>query len=190
LARPLPPSAWPTRFLLTPPPFDSPDSLSSSAKCPTADPISAPRPVSYARLDEWRQRAGTLASIEGYDGTNATLTGLGDAERVSVTEVTPGLLQTLGVSAWLGRRFDTGDIGEHRAIVSHAFWSSRLGRDPHAVGRSITLNSEVHTIVGVLPERFAFALDPSDIWRPMPRLAPGDPRISYRMHGVAGWRRQ
>src|SRR5687767_3772079 len=66
--------------LLTPPPYTDPDALVSVGETPIDEPASAPRTVSYATFAAWRERAGSLASLEASDGTNLTLTGLGAAE--------------------------------------------------------------------------------------------------------------
>ena len=172
-------------ILLTPPPFSDPGAVvvlrQTSAFAGTVSSV----PVTYARLEEWRGQASALADIEGYDGTNATLTGLGNAERVSITDVTPGFLHMLGINPWLGRAFDARDTGERLVIVSYAFWKNRLAHDSRAIGRTLTLNGEPHRLVGVLPDRFTFALDQSDVWRPMPRLESPAAQARYTMGAVA-----
>lgn len=175
--------------LLTPPPFADPDALVTLGEVLPDDRASAPRSVRYATLEAWRGRAGSLAAIEAYDPTNLTLTELGAAEGVSATDVTPGFLPLLGVVPSRGRMFEVNDVGQPLAIVSDAFWRSKLAADPAAVGRQIVLGGRPHTIVGVLPERFVFALDRSEIWRPL-QLPPPDPaapetRAGYRVLVVA-----
>jgi predicted permease len=160
--------------LLTPPPFADPDALVTVGEILPDDGGSAPRSVRYATVEAWRERAGSLAAIEAYDGTNLTLTGLGAAEGLSATDVTPGFLTLLGVAPSRGRTFEADDVGQPLAIVSHSFWRTRLAADPAAIGRPIVLDGRPHTIVGVLPERFVFGLDRSDVWRPLP-LPPFDP---------------
>lgn len=87
--------------LLTPPPFTDPEALVKLGEILPGDPASASRSVRYATLEAWRERAGSLAAIEAYDPTNLTLTGLGAAEGLSATDVTPGFLTLLGVArAW------------------------------------------------------------------------------------------
>ena len=171
--------------LLTPPPFTDPGSLVTLGETPPGDSASAPRPVAFSRFQAWRERAGSTAAIEGFDGTNLTLTGNGPAERLSATDVTPGFLRMLGVEPVLGRTFQPDDAGQRRVIVSHAFWRGRLGGDPAAVGRDLLLGGEPHTVIGVLPERFFFALNVGDLWRPI-QLLPGDAeRAGYRVFGIA-----
>lgn len=162
--------------LLTPPPFADPKALVTLGEVLPDDRGAPPRSVRYATLEAWRERAGSLAAIEAYDPTNMTLTGLGAAEGVSATDVTPGLLTLLGVAPARGRTFEDNDVGQPLAIVSDAFWRTKLAADPGAVGRQIVLGGRLHTIVGVLPEGFAFALDRSDVWRPL-QLPPPDPAV-------------
>jgi putative ABC transport system permease protein len=175
--------------LLTPPPFADPDALVTLGEILPDDRASAPRSVRYGTLETWRQRAGSLAAIEAYDGTNVTLTELGAAEGLSATDVTPGLFTLLGIAPSRGRTFEVDEVGQPLAIVSHAFWRTRLAADPGAVGRQIVLDGRPHTIVGVLPERFVFGLDRSDVWRPL-QLPPPDPaapqaRAGFQVRVVA-----
>ena len=153
--------------LLTPPPFADPDALVTVGETPIDDPGAAPRTVGYATFVAWRERAKSLASLEASDGVTLTLTGLGAAERVSGANVTAGFFTLLGVPPALGRMFHADDDARPVVVVSDAFWRRKLGADPAAVGRRIVLGSQPHTIVGVLPQRFA-ALNRSDFWRPFP----------------------
>src|SRR5438093_5683752 len=140
--------------LLTPPPFTNPEAVVIVGETPIDDPAATPRAVRYATFEAWRERAGSMASLEAFDGTNLTLTELGAAERISATDVTPGFLTLLGVAPARGRAFDPNDVGRPLTIVSHAFWRGRLAADPNVIGRQIVLGGRAHTIVGVLPEQF------------------------------------
>ena len=153
--------------LLTPPPFEDPGSLVIVGETPADEPGAALRRVTFATFGAWRERAGSRAALEAYEGTNLTLTELGAAERLSVTDVTPGFMRLLGVVPMLGRGFEIQDSGRLVAILSHRFWRGTLAGDPGVIGRQIVLGNEPHTIVGVLPERFRFELNPSDVWRPL-----------------------
>src|SRR5262245_54568755 len=153
--------------LLTPPPFTDPSALYAVREVPIDEQGGTARQtVTYATFDAWRARAGALAAFEAFDGTNLTLTDIGPAERLRVTDASPGLLTLLGVRPMLGRTFVADDVGRPVAILSHAFWRSKLGADPNVIGRDIVLGGRPHTVVGVLPERFVFALGVADIWRP------------------------
>lgn len=172
--------------LLTPPPFADPEALVTAGETPRDAPRSeAPRAIGYTTLEAWRDRARSLATIEAFDPTNLTLTGLGPAERMRATDVTPGFLALLGTSPMMGRGFGPDDVGRPVVIVSAAFWNGTLHGDPNAIGREIVLGGQRHTIVGVLPERFAFALDASDIWRPLPLTPAQAARAGLRVRPIA-----
>lgn len=171
--------------LLTPPPFANPDALVTLGEAPIDEPTAIPRAVGYATFEAWRERAGPLAAVGAFDPTNLTLTELGPAERVRASNVTPDFLTLLGVAPALGRAFDLDDLGQPVAIVSHAFWRAKLAADPGVVGRRVVLGGQAHTIVGVLPERFVFALNPHDLWRPFPVTPAEAVRTGYRVQVVA-----
>jgi putative ABC transport system permease protein len=175
--------------LLTPPPFADPEALVTLGEILPGEPASAPRAVRYATLEAWRERARSLATLEASDGTHLTLTELGAAERVHVTDVTPGFLPLLGVAPTHGRLFEANDLSQPLVILTHAFWRAKLAADPAAIGRDIMLGGRPHTIVGVLPEQFVYPLDQVDVFRPLP-LPPFDPaapedRAGYRVGVMA-----
>jgi predicted permease len=171
--------------LLTPPPFSDPQTLVTVGETLADEPAGAPRAVPYATFEEWRERAGAMATIEGYDATNLTLTELGAAERVSVTDVTPGFLTMLGARAAHGRLFHADEQGQPLVIVSHAFWRVKLAADPGAVNRQVVLGGRAHTVVGVLPEPFVFGLNQTDVWRPLPLQPDQAARANYPVRVVA-----
>jgi putative ABC transport system permease protein len=153
--------------LLTPPPFADPDALVRLGEIVPGDAASASRSVRYGTVEAWRERAGTLAAIEAADGTHLTLTELGPAERVHVTDITPGYLPLLGVAPAYGRMFEANDLSQPVVILTHTLWRTRLAADPSAIGRQIVLGGRPYTIVGVLSEQFVFPLDEVDVFRPL-----------------------
>jgi putative ABC transport system permease protein len=171
--------------LLTPPPFANIDALVLVGETPLEEPSTTPRAVTYVTFEAWRERAGSLAALEAFDGTPLTLTELGSAERVTATDVTPGFLTLLGAAPLLGRTFDRDDAGRPVAIVSHAFWRGKLAGDSAAIGREVVLGGRVHTVIGVLPEQFSFALNLSDIWRPLPATLVPSARAGIRVRVIA-----
>ena len=171
--------------LLTPPPFSEPDSLIIAGETPLDESSGPLRAISYATLESWRDRARSLAVIEASDFTNLTLTGFGAAELTRAMNITPGFFALLRISPILGRDFSADDVGRPVAIVSHDFWRGKLGADPGVIGRTVVLSGQTHTIIGVLPERFFFGLDASDIWRPLPLTPAQAARAGMRVRAVA-----
>ena len=85
----------------------------------------------------------------------ATLTTAGGAEQVIVTAVTPGTFEMLGRAPILGRTFTEQELST-AVVVSHAFWQSRLGADPNVIGRTLNIQYQPRTIVGVMPADFVY----------------------------------
>src|SRR5262245_10901234 len=85
----------------------------------------------------------------------ATMTGPSGAEQIVVSVVTPGMFEMLGRTPVMGRTF-TDDEVKTAVVVSHPFWQSRLGSDPNVIGRTISINFQPRTIVGVMPPDFVF----------------------------------
>jgi hypothetical protein len=78
----------------------------------------------------------------------------------------------------LGHTFMPGDeLGESVAFVSEGFWLRRLGGDPAAVGRTITLDGSPHLVVGVVPRDFRFSSGELEF---VPTTWPADPMVALR----------
>jgi putative ABC transport system permease protein len=171
--------------LLTPPPFAKPESLVAISETPLEDPSAPARSVLYGTFEAWRQRAGSLATLEASDGTNFTLTDLGPAERLSASYVTPGFLPLLGVTPVIGRSFAPDDVAQQVAIISDGFWRGKLAGDPAVLGRRIVLGGQPHTIVGVLPKQFVSTLNTVDVWLPF-AMPPAQAILTGQRVGVLG----
>ncbi len=118
--------------------------------------------------------------FDGFAAENSfafTLTGLGDPVQIFGGRLTSNYFDVLGVRPILGRNFlpeeeESADV----ALVTKNFWQKRLGGDPNVIGRAITLDGTVHTIVGVLPSMPAtwFGANPiAEVWTTKPFQIPG-----------------
>ncbi len=109
-----------------------------------------------------------LAAIMPFP-VDVTVSGDGEAERVSGNVVSSNFFQGLGVQPARGRLFQPGDGIEGAqsvVVLSHGFWQRRLGGNPQAVGGSLLLDGSPVTVLGVLPRDFFF-LSEADLWFPM-----------------------
>jgi hypothetical protein len=83
-----------------------------------------------------------------------------DAVQVAGVAVSDGWLETLGTEPVLGRGFSAAEqsLGSaaRSVMISHELWNGLLGGDPDAVGRTLVLDGEPFTLVGVLPEGFHY----------------------------------
>jgi putative ABC transport system permease protein len=117
--------------------------------------------LSYADLQDLRA-AGAIEDAGGFVERNFTLQD-GDAERVNGGSVTPGLFPLLDASPALGRQFRDDDAAppgfESVVIITHGLWQRRFAGRPDIVGRTMQINGRGLTIVGVMPQGFAFPED-------------------------------
>jgi len=131
-------------------------------------------PQNWISEPEWWDMRGSLrafSSMAAYatgGGVNLTRNG-SDPLRVTTTSATASLLPLLGVRPMEGRLFTDEDDQPGRdrvALLDYGFWMSQMAGDPSAVGRSIELNGEAYTVIGVLPRGFTFGGD-VNLWLPL-----------------------
>ncbi len=135
----------------------------------------------------WDMQSGlhafsALAAYTAGSGANLSLSG-SEPTRITRNSSTSSLFPLLGVKPLLGRTFspDEDKPGkEHAVLLSYKCWTAKLASDPNIVGRSLDLNLEKYTVVGVLPKDFAFAGD-ADVWVPLglDRAKPEDRGAHY-----------
>jgi putative ABC transport system permease protein len=113
--------------------------------------------ASFTEANFWDVRAQnhSFEEVAALHNEEANMTGVGPAEKVSVMSVTAGFFRALGVSPILGRAFsyddDRGGWDNRLVILGNRFWRQRFGGDPEIVGKTLRLNDQVYTVVGVLP---------------------------------------
>jgi len=110
------------------------------------------------------------------------LTGSGEPERVFAMWVTADFFSTLGVPPARGRAFVRNEDRPGTppvAVVSDALWRQHFSADPGAIGRTITLNDQAFTVVGVMPPGFNFLRD-VDVW-PILQMNPPHKRPPFTL---------
>lgn len=116
-------------------------------------------PVNARHYLEWTKHCNSCEStaLSNTDDSNLNLTGRGEPQRVFGEKVTGNYFSLLGIDAEIGRVFGPSDAQpghDHVAVISDGLWRRKFGGDPSVLGRSITLNDTVYTVVGVLPAWF------------------------------------
>ena len=133
--------------------------------------------VAPANLLDWRARNRSFEAIAYYTGSDgkgpglndATLTGIGEPDRVRGMDVSADFFSVLGTDAALGRTFTPADEQRGHApviVLSDGFWRRRFAADPAAVGRAIDLDGASVQIVGIMPRTFTFPGAAADYWTP------------------------
>jgi putative ABC transport system permease protein len=139
---------------------------------------------SHPNYLDFRSQSRTMQSMAAWVSSGVTWTTPSEAEVVPGLEVTFTFLPTLKVTPVLGRNFREDEDrpgGNIRVvIVSDGFWRRALGADANVLGRTLTLNSQPYTVVGVLPPSFRWG-NRTDLLTP---LAP-NPARSRADHRLA-----
>ncbi|NOT07292.1 MAG: ABC transporter permease [Gemmatimonadales bacterium] len=134
-------------------------------------------PVSPANFADWRRLNSTFERMGAAEYWTPNLTGEEAPESVLALRITGDVLPLLGVRPALGRLFlpEEEDPGRDRAVVlSDGLWHRRFAGDSGVVGRTVALNGEPYTVVGVMPAGFGFApfwATGAELWAPL-ALAP------------------
>jgi len=178
-------------ILLKPMPYEQPDRLVALwAAHPERGWSHAD--VSMPEAWEWGQRSDALAEVIIHDNGQAALTGGDRPEMASVVFTTPNIFDVLGVEPARGRGFlpeDNREGAEGVVVLAHDFWQARFGGDPEILGRTVVLEQEPHTVVGVLPEGFFYADEFADLYVPWRRDVAGEvaSRASVVLMAAAGF---
>jgi len=121
-----------------------------------------------------RAPSRSVSHVAGYIQTSATLTGQGDAVRLAGVQITASVFPMLGVAPLLGRPFDASEEspGADVVVLSYRAWQRYFNGDSAIVGRVAAFDGRGRTIVGVMPEGFAFPDAHLQYWVPYVRQDP------------------
>jgi putative ABC transport system permease protein len=172
--------------LLRPLPFHEPGRLVAlwqTESAPGNFPLTGPDYL------DWQAQNHTLEATSLYSWERtANASGTGQTEAVSVNSTQANFFDLLGVQPKIGRAFAAGEdqAGKnHVAILSNAFWHRQFGGRSDALGKTIELNDESYSIIGVLPAWFNFQRA-TEIWTPMDMTPKAlGPRGSHSYRAVA-----
>jgi putative ABC transport system permease protein len=119
---------------------------------------------------DWQAQTRTLEATSLYSWERtANASGAGEPQAASVISTQANFFSVLGVQPRIGRAFDRGEdqAGKnHVAILSNAFWHRQFGGRSDVLGKTIELNDEPYSVIGVLPAWFNFQ-HATEIWTPM-----------------------
>jgi putative ABC transport system permease protein len=122
-------------------------------------------------------RATTLRQVTAFDAGNRTISGGDRPERVFTALFMTDPFATFGLRPLHGRGFAADELapnGPRAAILSHRLWQSRFGGDLALVGRTIRINGEPATVVGIMPPELLVL--GADLWIPRGTIAVAEPR--------------
>jgi len=153
-------------ILLRPLPLQNPDRLLYVTE---VNPRGTLMTVSWPNYLDWRARSRSFDLLACSREENYTLTGTERAQRLTGRRVTGNFFRVLGVSPAIGRGFTDEDDRPNTpalAVVSDAYWRTKLGADPSVIGQTLRLDGAGYTLVGVMPRDFQY-IRPYDLFTSM-----------------------
>ena len=126
---------------------------------PYADPgrlvVCDPGPP-WALYEQWRN-ADVFEGLAVYNERAANVSEAGEPERVIMARVTPNFLPVVGVAPAIGRGFEPGQLEagtDKMVLLTDAFWRRHFGGARDVLGRTLRIDDQLYTVVGVLPRQF------------------------------------
>jgi putative ABC transport system permease protein len=110
--------------------------------------------ASPANFHDWKKQNTLFEDMSAYGGSAMSLTGDGEPEQLDGTRVSSGYFAVVGVEPMLGRSFspEEYEVGKDRVVIlANSFWKRRYAGDPNVLNRTITLDGNSYTVVGVMP---------------------------------------
>ena len=132
--------------------------------------------INLGNFFDWKEQNTVFEDMAAFFDFNVNMTGNGEPEEIPGQVATTNLFSVLRVQPIYGRTFapDDGQTGGPRVVViSHGLWQRRFAADPQIVGRTVTLNNQQSTIIGVLPpdtgwfvQKGSMINRPPEMWSP------------------------
>ncbi len=162
-------------IFLSPLPYEDPGQLVQvNSSAPEQQIVQAG--MSWPRLEVVRDRQDVFSDLSVSIFRAYTVTGLGDPEQAFALMVSENYFSLLGVEPAFGRSFSAEEEqpgGPPVVLLSHGFWQSHFGGRRDVLGKTVTLDGQAHTIVGVLPaSASSFPLAQIQLFTPRPFEAP------------------
>jgi putative ABC transport system permease protein len=130
-------------------------------------------PVAPANFLDWQRQNHVFESMGAAESWSANISASDHPEKVPAQHVSTNLFDVLGVRPVIGRAFlpEEAERGHENAVVlSYGLWARLFSSDRNVVGRSVRLNGESYTVVGVMPRDFRFAPfwdTKAQLWAPL-----------------------
>jgi len=179
-------------ILLDPLPYRDPSQLVAlyEAGVVKGDVHDAPAPANFY---DWQRESSSFQEIAAYGGTNGNASGGMDRlpEHIDGAFCSWNLFRTLGVPPAIGRVLVAGDDtpkATRTIILSNSLWRRRFDSDPAIIGRSLRLDAQLYTVIGVMPRGFEFPAATTQFWIPMQIALPAtelQTRQDHRLSVIA-----
>src|SRR6516162_7348425 len=114
--------------------------------------------ISYLNFLDWQRENQSFSSMAAYrEMGGVTLRSNGEPEVVIGQMLSAGFFEILGVQPMLGRTFSSDEdrLGANPTVmISEGLWKRKFGSDPHLLGKTIILDGQGRTVIGIIPSSF------------------------------------
>ena len=147
-------------------------------------------PVTAGDFVDWKEQNDVFEHISAFGARRFNLTGMGEPEQIGGVSVSANFFRLMGVEPissppsggrYAGRAFRDEDAqpgAGHVVVISYALWQRRFAGQLDVIGKTLTLDGESYTVIGVAPEGFQFprakelpyfvgVATQTDLWKPM-----------------------
>jgi putative ABC transport system permease protein len=133
--------------------------------------------LSFRNVEDLAAGTQSLAGVAAIGSSNWSMVWEtdGDPVRIPFAGVSASFFDTLGARPLLGRTFrpeDDAPNGPRVVVLNHGAWVRRFGANPHVVGSTMTLDEELYTVIGVMPNGFDFPRG-AELWAPVVPILAG-----------------
>jgi putative ABC transport system permease protein len=146
--------------------------------------------VAMGNFLDWRTQQTVFDELAALNYSNVNVTGWAEPERIQGAVVTTNFFSLLGTKPIVGRGFLAEEENAESArtiIISNGLWQRRFGTDPDVIGKTLTVNGNPSTVVGILPSAFEFEFPITrqiEIWMPMRISASNTNRQSHYLYVI------
>jgi len=142
-------------LIFKPIPFPEPDTLVQLMNSNNGNPAGSG--ASPAKYMHWRSQTDVFEDVVAYRGNSFNYSAGDLPERVNATQASDAYFRVLRTPMEMGRGFNAQEDlpgAPKTVVISHAFWTQRLGGDPDVLGKSLSLSGENYTIIGVISDQW------------------------------------
>lgn len=160
-------------ILLRPLPYDHPEQLVTVTETLPkmgSDEIG----VAAGEYQDYRDQNRSFSQVAAYQSAGFNLTGEAQPVRVNAARISASAFPLLKVSPEFGRTFSAEEDRDGKVVLlSHSLWQHNYGSDPNILGKSVRLDEQPYTVIGVMPASFRFPFDGvplsemADVWVPI-----------------------
>jgi putative ABC transport system permease protein len=134
-------------------------------------------PTSLPIFRDWEQQSQSFSGFAAYASNRFHVSGNEGPDEIRGLFATSNFFDVMGVRPVLGRALQSTDERQYVVVLGDALWRRRFNADPNILGKTISLNSETYTIIGVMPPSFRFPAPDVEVWgslAPVYALASGE----------------